>query len=59
MKAATYIDEKRDFHTFRLSLIEKLGCSKELGSRIRYARTMVERLMSAKSYSSRAKSAAS
>jgi polo-like kinase 1 len=59
MHSVTYIDEKRQFRTFRLSLIEKHGCSKELGSRIRYARTMVERLIQSKSSSGRMKSAAS
>lgn len=49
MQAATYIDEKKDFRTFKLSLIEKFGCSKELSSRLKYARTMVERLMYSKS----------
>ncbi|XP_033751628.1 serine/threonine-protein kinase PLK1-like isoform X1 [Pecten maximus] len=58
MQAVTYIDEKRDFHIFRLSLIEKYGCSKELASRIRYAKTMVERLMTTKSGSGRVRSAA-
>ncbi|XP_072124563.1 serine/threonine-protein kinase PLK1 [Mobula birostris] len=45
MNAATYIDEKREFRTFKLSMIEEHGCSKELASRIRYARTMVEKLL--------------
>lgn len=49
MQVCTYIDEKRDFHIFKLPLIEKFGCSKELASRIRYARTMVDRLMTSKS----------
>jgi len=60
MAAVTYIDEKREFRTYRLNLIEKYGCSKDLASRLRYARTMVERLLNSKSASSnRAKSAAS
>lgn len=59
MQAVTYIDEKREFRTFRLNLIEKFGCSKELSCRMRYARTMVERLLSSKSGSGRVKSAAS
>ncbi|KAM5152457.1 serine/threonine-protein kinase PLK1 [Mantella aurantiaca] len=49
MAAVSYIDEKREFHTFKLSLIEEFGCSKELASRLRYARTMVEKLQSSKS----------
>ena len=56
MQAVTYIDEKRDFRTFKLSQIERFGCSKELSSRLRYARTMVERLMSTKSSSARVRS---
>ncbi|XP_076471497.1 serine/threonine-protein kinase PLK1-like isoform X2 [Babylonia areolata] len=58
MAAATYIDEKRQFHTFRMNLIEQYGCSKDLASRLRYARTMVERLLSSRSTSGRVKSAA-
>ncbi|XP_072917021.1 serine/threonine-protein kinase PLK1 [Hemitrygon akajei] len=45
MNAVTYIDEKREFRTFKLSMIEEHGCSKELASRIRYARTMAEKLL--------------
>ena len=59
MGAVTYIDEKRDFRTFRMPLIEKFGCSKELSSRLRYARSMVERLISSKSGTRHVKSAAS
>lgn len=59
MSAVTYIDETRANHTYRFSLIEELGCCKELASRLRYARTMVERLMSSKSGSSRGKSVVS
>ncbi|KAM6114182.1 serine/threonine-protein kinase PLK1 [Pterocles gutturalis] len=58
MAAVTYIDEKRDFRTYKLSLIEEHGCCKELASRLRYARTMVEKLLSSKSGSARAKSSA-
>lgn len=49
MAAVSYIDEKREFHTYKLSLLEEFGCSKELASRLRYARTMVEKLQSSKS----------
>uniref|UniRef100_A0A8C9F1Z2 Serine/threonine-protein kinase PLK n=1 Tax=Pavo cristatus TaxID=9049 RepID=A0A8C9F1Z2_PAVCR len=58
MAAVTYIDEKRDFRTYKLSLIEEHGCCKELASRLRYARTMVEKLLSSKSGSARVKSSA-
>uniref|UniRef100_A0A8C6K7F7 Serine/threonine-protein kinase PLK n=1 Tax=Nothobranchius furzeri TaxID=105023 RepID=A0A8C6K7F7_NOTFU len=49
MSAVTYIDEKRDFRTYKLSLLEEFGCSKELASRIRYAKQMVEKLQDSKS----------
>ncbi|XP_059164290.1 serine/threonine-protein kinase PLK1-like isoform X2 [Physella acuta] len=59
MAAVTYIDEKREFRTYRLNLIEKYGCSRDLASRLRYARTMVERLLNSKSVgSNRPKTAA-
>jgi polo-like kinase 1 len=59
MGAVTYIDEHRDFHTYRLTMIEQYGSTKELASRLRYARTMVERLLNSKSGSGRVKSSAS
>ncbi|XP_022382219.1 serine/threonine-protein kinase PLK1 isoform X1 [Enhydra lutris kenyoni] len=55
MAAVTYIDERRDFRTYRLSLLEEYGCSKELASRLRYARTMVDKLLSSRSAASRLK----
>lgn len=58
MGAVTYIDEKRDVRTFRMPLIEKFGSSKELASRLRYARAMVERLITTKSATRSVKSAA-
>ena len=48
MAAVTYIDEKRDFRTYKLSLLEEFGCCKELASRIRYAKLMVEKLLDSK-----------
>ncbi|XP_054848719.1 serine/threonine-protein kinase PLK1-like [Eublepharis macularius] len=48
MAAVSYINEKREFRTYKLSLIEDFGCSKELASRLRFARTMVEKLLSNK-----------
>lgn len=45
MAAVTYIDEKRDFRTYKLSLLEEFGCSKELASRLRYAKLMVEKML--------------
>ncbi|XP_072337269.1 serine/threonine-protein kinase PLK1 [Scyliorhinus torazame] len=55
MNAVTYIDEKREFHTFKLSMIEEYGCCKELVSRLRYARTMVERLLTTKAVATQVK----
>jgi polo-like kinase 1 len=49
MGAVTYIDDQRVVRTYRLPLIEKFGCSKELSTRLGYARAMCERLVSAKS----------
>ncbi|TNN43654.1 Serine/threonine-protein kinase PLK1 [Liparis tanakae] len=48
MGAVTYIDEKREFRTYKLSLLEEFGCCKELASRIRYAKLMVEKLLETK-----------
>ena len=45
MSAVTYIDENKTFRTYRLQLISKYGCCKELCSRLRYAKTMAERLI--------------
>ncbi|XP_038141257.1 serine/threonine-protein kinase PLK1 [Cyprinodon tularosa] len=49
MGAVTYIDEKQGFRTYKLSLLEEFGCGKELASRLRYARLMVEKLLENKS----------
>lgn len=46
MGAATYIDNNRGVSTYKFSSLEKYGCPKELCSRIRYTKVMVERLMS-------------
>ena len=46
MSAVTYIDENKSFRTYRLPLINKYGCCRELFSRLRYAKTMSERLIS-------------
>ncbi|ESO04961.1 hypothetical protein HELRODRAFT_185535 [Helobdella robusta] len=45
MGAVTYIDERKNFKTYRLPLIEKFGCMKDLASRLRYARTMCDKLV--------------
>ncbi|KAK6468047.1 serine/threonine-protein kinase PLK1 [Huso huso] len=57
MTAVTFIDERREFHTYKLSLIEEYGCCKELASQLRYARTMVEKLLAPKSAAARKNSA--
>lgn len=46
MEAVTYIDVDRNFNTYKLSLIEEHGCSSEILNRLKYAKTMVERLQS-------------
>jgi hypothetical protein len=40
MGAVTYIDENRDFRTYKLSLIGRHGCSRELASRLRLAESV-------------------
>ncbi|KAL3984781.1 Protein kinase domain family protein [Acanthocheilonema viteae] len=47
MGAATYIDSERNFRVLKLSALAKYGCPKPLLDRLRYAKMMVERLMSA------------
>jgi len=49
MAAVTYIDDQKAVRTYRLPLIEKFGCSKELLSRLNYARVMCERMAASKS----------
>ncbi|XP_071547692.1 serine/threonine-protein kinase PLK1 [Panulirus ornatus] len=57
MGAVTYIDEKRNFRTYRMTGLEKYGCRPDLANRLRYARNMIQKLMVTKS--SNAKSASS
>lgn len=49
MGAVTYIDDKRNFKTYRLASLEKYGCKKDLANRLRYARNIVQKLMVSKS----------
>ncbi|VDN94884.1 unnamed protein product [Brugia pahangi] len=49
MGAATYIDSERNFRVLKLAALVKYGCPKALHDRLRYAKMMVERLMSAHS----------
>jgi len=46
MAAATYIDINKNVSTYKFSLLEHYGCPKELFSRLKYTKVMVERLMS-------------
>ena len=45
MQAVTYIDERKSIRTYRLECIEKFGCSKELFCRLKYARSMTEKML--------------
>ena len=63
MSSVSYIDEARNFRVFRLCAnpeqqelaISKTGASSQLLQRLRYAKTMVERLQSTRSTSCRVK----
>ncbi|KAH7961955.1 hypothetical protein HPB52_013738 [Rhipicephalus sanguineus] len=48
MAAVSYIDNNRVFHTYRLETLHK-GCPPELFSRLKYARTILDRLTSTSS----------
>lgn len=43
MAAVSYIDSKRVFHTYRLETLQQ-GCPPDLMSRLKYARTVLDRL---------------
>jgi len=45
MGAVTYINPKRNFTTYRFNLLEQYGCQRDLFTRVRYAKSMVERLV--------------
>lgn len=49
MNAVTYVNSHRDFRTFKISLLERHGCSKELVTRLRYANDVLDRLINTKS----------
>ncbi|KAL6032216.1 hypothetical protein STEG23_027105 [Scotinomys teguina] len=55
MAAVTYINKNGDFCTYCLSLMEEYGCCKELGGKLGYAHTMVDRLLRSKSTGNRLK----
>lgn len=46
MGAATYINGEKSVATYKFSLLERYGCPKELWTRLKYTKVMVERLMS-------------
>jgi len=48
MGAVTYIDAQKKFRTFRLNLLAKHGCTRELIHRMRYAKTMLEKLIASR-----------
>ncbi|XP_072162806.1 serine/threonine-protein kinase PLK1-like [Diadema setosum] len=48
MGAVTYIDQKRNFRTYRLNLLEKHGCTGDLNTRLDYALTMVQKMTTKK-----------
>nr|CAB3264950.1 serine/threonine-protein kinase PLK1 [Phallusia mammillata] len=58
MGAVTYIDANKRFRTFRMSQLEKHGCCRELAHRLRYSRTMLEKLISSRSTTTRHKETA-
>lgn len=45
MGAVTYINENREFRTYKLDSLEKYGVTTELNTRLVYARTMIDRLL--------------
>lgn len=48
MGAVTYINEFRDFRTYLFRSIEKHGCTGEVATRLKYARDVVDRLLTYK-----------
>ena len=48
MGAVTYIDEKRNCKTFRVQTLQNFGTTKDLYYRLRYAKNMVDRLITSK-----------
>ncbi len=53
MSAVTYINENREIRTYRLPSLEQCGCSKQLFTRIKYAKNMIDRILAAKSNQNR------
>ena len=48
MGAVTLITDKRDFFTYRFTLLQRHGCTPDLHSRLKYARDIVQRLVTNK-----------
>jgi len=46
MTAVTYIDENKNFRTFRFSSIEENGCNKHLASCLKYALDKINLILS-------------
>lgn len=49
MGAVSYINAARDFRTYRLETLQKAGCPRDLFSRLKYAKNMVDKLLPASS----------
>jgi len=45
MSAVTYIDENREFRTYKFSALQEHGCTRDLSLRLSYATDVVQRLM--------------
>ncbi|XP_018016229.1 serine/threonine-protein kinase PLK1 [Hyalella azteca] len=58
MGAVTYIDQQRNFRTFKLALIQEHGCSADLASRLKYARNMIQKMVTSRSHADSAASSA-
>ena len=46
-------NEHREIRTYRLPALEQCGCSKQLFTRIKYAKSMIDRILAAKSNQNR------
>ena len=53
MSAVTYINEHREIRTYRLAGLEQCGCSKQLYTRIKYAKSMIDRILTSKNNQNR------
>ncbi|CAF0819914.1 unnamed protein product [Didymodactylos carnosus] len=53
MSAVTYINEHREIRTYRLQLLERYGCTKQLYTRVKYAKSMIDRILTAKTNQNR------